>query len=412
MKVAFVTLGCKLNYAETSRIERDFVQNGHEVVPHTKKADLYVVNTCSVTEHSNKKCRNIINRLHRLNPDARIAVTGCYAQLKGEEILAMEGVCTVVGIQDKGRLLELATSAGEPAFHYRHWSEVDSFVPAYSSGERTRAFLKVQDGCDYHCAYCTVPLARGGSRNAPVSVLVEQTREIAEQGILEVVVTGVNTGDFGKSTGETFLDLLKALTAVPGIERWRISSIEPNLLTPEIIDWIATGTKKVMPHFHIPLQSGCDTVLKRMRRRYTTAAFADKIALVRERLGDVFFGIDVIVGFPGESEALFQETLAFLEKIRPAFIHIFPYSIRPDTPAAEFPDQVSPAEKDRRVKVLESLCERLHTEYIERHKGCKASVLFESRDKGGIMYGYTENYIRIERPYNESKIGRICEETI
>lgn len=414
-KVAFCTLGCKLNFSETSTLARQFAAEGFEEVRPGPDVDILVVNTCSVTEHADKKCRNLIRRLHKLAPGARIAVTGCYAQLKPQEILAIEGVDLVVGAGRKGELVRLALEGGGKRGFSCEIDAVETIFPAYSSGERTRSFLKVQDGCDYHCAYCTVPLARGRSRNLPVADLVAQAREIAAQGIVEVVLTGVNTGDFGKTTGESFLSLLQALNEVPGIERYRISSIEPNLLTEEILRWIASGTK-FLPHFHIPIQSGCDRTLKAMHRRYTAQMFEDKIALVRdilerpeERFTRVFFGIDVIVGFPGETDEDFEDTYRLLERVRPAFLHIFPYSRRAGTPAAERPDQVQESVKTARVQRLEALSDRLHAEFTAANAGRPAKVLFESTMKGGKMFGYTENYLRVERPYDKGLIGKIVD---
>ncbi len=417
-KVAFCTLGCKLNFSETSTLARQFAAEGFEEVRPGPDVDILVVNTCSVTEHADKKCRNLIRRFHKLAPDARIVVTGCYAQLKPQEILDIEGVDLVVGADRKGELVRLALEGGGKRGYSCEIDAVETIFPAYSSGERTRSFLKVQDGCDYHCAYCTVPLARGRSRNLPVADLVAQAREIAAQGIVEVVLTGVNTGDFGKTTGESFLSLLQALNEVPGIERYRISSIEPNLLTEEILRWIASGTK-FLPHFHIPIQSGCDRTLKAMHRRYTAQMFEDKIALVRdilerpeERFTRVFFGIDVIVGFPGETDEDFEDTYRLLERVRPAFLHIFPYSRRAGTPAAERPDQVQESVKTARVQRLEALSDRLHAEFTAANAGRPAKVLFESTMKGGKMFGYTENYLRVERPYDKGLIGKIVEITI
>ena len=415
-KAAFITLGCKLNFAETSTFARAFSAAGYEEVRPGADVDIVVINTCSVTEHADKKCRNLIRRLHKTAPDATIAVTGCYAQLKPEEILAIEGVDLVVGAESKNDLVRLTLAADRGKHGYScQIEDVASFFPAYSSGERTRSFLKVQDGCDYHCSYCTVPLARGHSRNIPIAELVAQAREIAAKGILEVVLTGVNTGDFGKTSGERFLALLQALEAVPGIERYRISSIEPNLLTEEILRWIATGTK-FLPHFHIPIQSGCDRTLKAMHRRYTARQFEEKIALIRdilekpeERYTRVFFGIDVIVGFPGETEADFEETYRLLERVRPAFLHIFPYSRRAGTPAAERPDQVQESVKTARVQRLEALSDRLHADFTAANAGRRAKVLFESTMKGGKMFGYTDNYLRVERPYDKNLIGKIVE---
>lgn len=405
--VAFVTLGCKLNYAETSTMARLFEERGYAHVEATDAADIYIINTCSVTEHADKKCRNIIRRLHKVNPAARIVVTGCYAQLKPEEIAALDGVYAVLGAKDKGLTVEVAIG-GPGGIYNTPRADAKGFVKAYSSGERTRSFLKVQDGCDYFCTYCTVPLARGASRNVSIAELTAQAREIAASGIKEVVLTGVNTGDFGRSTGEAFLDLLKALDEVEGIERYRISSIEPNLLTDEIVDWIASGTK-FLPHFHIPLQSGCDKTLAAMHRRYDTRFFAEKIAYIRSRMDNVFFGIDVIAGFPGETDEDFMETYRFLERIAPAFIHIFPYSRRAGTAAASMKPQVQECVKTKRVQMLEGLCERLHTEFCKANEGRTEQVLFESTDKGGMMVGYTRNYIKVERPYDSSKIGQIVE---
>ena len=405
--VAFVTLGCKLNYAETSTMVRSFEKRGYRHVEATSPADIYVINTCSVTEHADKKCRNIIRRLHKVNPAARIVVTGCYAQLKPQEIAALEGVYAVLGAKDKARTVAVAID-GPGGIYAAPRNDAKGFMGAYSSGERTRSFLKVQDGCDYFCTYCTVPLARGASRNISIAQLTTQARDIAASGIKEVVLTGVNTGDFGRSTGESFLDLLKALNEVEGIERYRISSIEPNLLTGEIVDWIASGTK-FLPHFHIPLQSGCDKTLAAMHRRYDTQFFADKIAYIRSRMDNVFFGIDVIVGFPGETEEDFLETYHFLERIAPAFIHIFPYSRRAGTVAAAMKPQVQECVKTKRVQMLEELCERLHSEFCKANEGRTEQVLFESTDKGGKMFGYTRNYIKVERPYDSALIGQIAD---
>ena len=411
-RIAFITLGCKLNYAETSTYERALLKEGFEAVSWTKGADVFLVNTCTVTEHSDKKSRNIIRKLHRQNPDSLIFVTGCYAQLKKAEIEAIEGVTAVFGATEKSQIVPsiLAKVRGQ-----EYCPEgAGRFFPAYSSGERTRSFLKVQDGCDYKCHYCTVPYARGESRNIPIAEIIPQAEAIAAEGIKEIVLTGVNTGDFGRSTGETFFDLIRELDKVEGIERYRISSIEPNLLTEEMIDWITSGTK-FLPHYHIPLQSGCDTILREMGRRYDTAAFAHKIQYIRERTEvpggpKVFFGIDVIVGFPGETDELFMETYTFLrDVVRPAFIHIFPYSRRAGTPAAERKDQVQDCKKTLRVQMLEELSAQLHAEFLESNKGVAEQVLFESTDRKGMMEGYTGNYIRLSRPFDPALIGKIVD---
>ena len=413
MKIAFITLGCKLNYAETSTYERGFIAGGFETVPPDGRADVYLVNTCCVTTHSENKCRNIIRRCHRHNPDASIVVTGCYAEMKRDELAAIDGVKLVFGADEKARVVPdtISMLAGDGR---RQPAKDTATFAAYSSGERTRSFLKVQDGCNNRCAYCTVPFARGASRNIPICDAVMQARKIAAGGIREIVITGVNTGDFGRSTGESFLDLLKALNGVDGIERYRISSIEPNLVTPEIIEWIASGTK-FMPHFHIPLQSGSDIILKAVGRRYDTALFASRIDAIRTAMekpgrSKVFFGIDVITGLPGETESLFAETYEFLEKrIRPAYIHVFPYSPRPGTRAAAFPDQVQDSIKTERAARLEELCHRLHEDFIEDNRGLPEKVLWESKEKKGMMSGYTGNYIRIERPYDKGLVGKISE---
>lgn len=425
MKIAFITLGCKLNFAETATYERGFRETGLEVVPWREKADIYLINTCTVTETSNKKSRGEIRKVHRINPDARIIVAGCYAQMRPDEVRAIEGVSRVFMANEKQLVVpetlqichasERVTVPGGTPFGRSLEGSIlpDSIFGAYSTSERTRAFLKVQDGCDNFCRYCTVPYARGRSRSVKICEAVKAAEAIAAEGVKEVVITGVNTGDFGKNTGESFLDLLKALNEVEGIERWRISSIEPNLITEEIIDWIASGTK-FQPHFHIPLQQGTDILLAAMGRKYTTDFFADRIAYIRSRMEGpgkpkVFFGIDVMAGLPGETEELFAQELAFLEKLRPAFIHVFPYSKRPGTPAATMPGQVPEQVKAERVARLEALCEKLHSEFVEANRGIREKVLFESKEKDGSMGGYTGNYIRITRPYNEALVGRLTE---
>ena len=462
MRIAFLTLGCKLNYAETSTYERGFVANGLEVVPWEEQADVYLINTCSVTERAEKKCRNVIRKMHRTSPGARIIVTGCYAELRRNDLQAIEGVALVFGAKEKSRvvpetmqLLLNSTDGGYDSTgtvaargHVNGWTaeggtgrsakregsggvisadgtnikEISKeTMAAFSSEERTRSFLKVQDGCNNFCAYCTVPYARGNSRNIPISEVLEQARRIAGAGIKEIVITGVNTGDFGRTTGESFLDLLKRLNDVEGIERYRISSIEPNLITEDIVDWIASGTK-FQPHFHIPLQSGSDTILKRVGRRYTTEFFADRIDYIRSRMDPkagqddrpfVFFGIDVIAGLPGETEELFEETYSFLkDRVRPAFIHVFPYSRRPGTVAAGWKDQVKDVVKTERVARLEALCGGLHTAFVERNRGRRSQVLWESDEKDGMMGGYTGNYIRVERPYDPVLVNMVEDITI
>ena len=428
MKVALTTLGCKLNYAETSTYERGFVVHGWEVVPWKEKADVYLVNTCAVTETAEKKSRNLIRRAHKTAPDAVIIVTGCYAELKKEKLYDIEGVSRVFGASEKTRVVSETLSmlssrtdsfASLGMTNDCHPEEVEDrrrdlveTLPAYSTGERTRSFLKVQDGCNNFCAYCTVPYARGRSRNIAICEVVKQARQIAADGVREIVLTGVNTGDFGRTTGESFLDLLKALNEVEGIRRYRISSIEPNLITEEIVDWIASGTK-FQRHFHIPLQVGSDVLLKKVGRRYDTALFASRIDYIRKAMehpGEpkVFFGIDVIVGLPGETEELFLETYNFLkDRIRPAFIHVFPYSRRPGTRAAVMPDQVQDSVKTERVARLEALCAHLHDAFVAENKGLPENVLWESSVRDGLMAGYTGNYIRVEKPYDPALVNQI-----
>ena len=417
-RIAYHTLGCKLNFAETSTYRRGLEAAGCTTVPWSAEADVYVLNSCAVTTVAEKKSRGLVRNVHRRCPDARIVVTGCYAALRPDEIRAIDGVALVLTDSEKTKLVERVTEmllqAGvsevpkTPASDRRPEAADKTMLPAFSAGDRTRSFLKVQDGCDNFCAYCTVPYARGRSRNLPLCEIVRQAKAIAAQGVKEIVLTGVNTGDFGRSTGESFLDLLKALNEVEGIARYRISSIEPNLLTEEIIDWIASGTK-FLPHFHIPLQSGSDWVLKNVGRRYDTALFASRIDRIREKMGDkVFFGIDVIAGLPGETEERFEEGYRFLaERIRPAYLHIFPYSPRPGTRAAKMPDQVRDGIKTERVARLEALCEDLHNEFVASCKDMHETVLWEAAEKDGKMEGYTGNYIRLERTYDPALAGQL-----
>lgn len=403
---------------------RAFVHAGFACVSPTQKADVYVVNTCSVTHHSDKKCGQAIRKLTKINPFAFIAVTGCYAQLQPREVAAIPGVQLVVGAQYKNQLVERVLAAlAHPsapgvlppkAVLASPCEDINSFFSAYSAGEgdegRTRSFLKVQDGCDYRCAYCTVPLARGASRNIPIAQLVTQAHEIARSGVREIVLTGVNTGHFGKTTGETFFDLLKALATVPGIDRYRISSIEPNLLTPPIIAWLAEQPT-FMPHFHIPLQSGCDTVLQRMQRRYNTDLFASRIACIRTHMPFAFIGIDVIAGFVGETEAEFDTTYTFLQRLAPSFLHVFPYSVRANTVAASWPvtQRVNPAVITDRAHRLGLLSDQLHSNFVASNAQRQEQVLFEGRCKDGMMHGYTRNYIRVERPFDASLINEIVD---
>jgi len=408
-RVAFYTLGCKLNFSESSTIARQFADMGYERVSPDSEADVYVINTCSVTEHADKKCRQAIRKFTTKSPNAMVAVVGCYAQLKPEEIAQIDGVDFVLGAADKFNLPHLIGNDAKKTNVKVYSCDIDTvsdFFPAYSTGDRTRSFLKVQDGCDYHCSYCTIPLARGKSRNMPISQIVEQAKAIASQNVKEIILTGVNTGDFGKSTGETFLELIQQLDRVEGIERFRISSIEPNLITPEMVDFVAQSAK-FLPHFHIPLQSGSNRILALMRRRYRRELFAERIELIRSRMPDTFFGVDVIVGFPGETDDDFSDAYRFIEQVRPSSLHIFPYSERPNTPAAEFDGKVNPSVVRQRVSLLTDLSDKLHNDFYLKHIGQTRPVLVESSRKGDYMFGFADNYIKVGIPFNQNLAGKV-----
>ena len=409
-RVSFHTLGCKLNFSESSTLAREFERGGYKRVEPSEPTDVAVINSCSVTEHADKKCRNIIRKIHRRNPNAIIAVTGCYAQLKPEAIAAIEGVDIVLSNNDKGdlykRVVELK-ERGKAEVYSCSVENLTRFFAAYYSGDRTRSFLKVQDGCDYKCAYCTIHYARGSSRNIPIADIVAEAKEIAAAGQKEIVITGINTGDFGRTTGERFIDLLRELDGVDGIERYRISSIEPNLITDEIIEFCAQSPKFV-PHFHIPLQSGSTRILGLMRRRYTAERYRERIAKIRELMPDSFLGVDVIVGFPGEGEEEFMETYRLLEEVGASFLHIFPFSERPGTPAVDMPNKVQARISTERVSRLEELSAKLNRAFTERFIGTEREVLFESTNHDGLMYGYTDNYLRVSIPYNEAAVNNIC----
>ncbi|MDX9846073.1 MAG: tRNA (N(6)-L-threonylcarbamoyladenosine(37)-C(2))-methylthiotransferase MtaB [Tenuifilaceae bacterium] len=408
-RVAFFTLGCKLNFSETSTIARQFDEMGFERVSPSSPADVYVINTCSVTEHADKKCRQAIKKFVKQSPNAFVAVVGCYAQLKPEEIAQMDGVDLVMGASQKGNLPQYIGDITKNKQARVYSCDVDALndiFPAYSSGDRTRSFLKVQDGCDYHCTYCTIPLARGKSRNLPIEKVIDQAIQIASEGIKEVILTGVNTGDFGRSTGEKFIDLLHALENVEGIERYRISSIEPNLITDDIVAFVATSSK-FLPHFHIPLQSGSDNVLKLMKRRYNTSLFADKIVRIKQAIPNAFIGVDVIVGFPGETDEDFTITYQLLEGLKPSFLHVFPYSERPNTPAASYQSKVNPKIISTRAANLQALSHDLHLDFYRHNFGRIDEVLFESTRKDGMINGFTRNYIKVESQYSKNLAGHI-----
>lgn len=403
-KAVYYTLGCKLNFSETSSIGKMLKDVGVRTVRKGEKADICVINTCSVTEIADKKCRQAIHRLTKQHPGAFVVVTGCYAQLKPEQVSNIEGVDLVLGAEQKGELINYLGSLEK----HEHGEaittatkDIRSFAPSCSRGDRTRYFLKVQDGCDYFCSYCTIPFARGRSRNGKIGDLVAQARQAAAEGGKEIVLTGVNIGDFGKTTGETFFDLVKALDQVEGIERFRISSIEPNLLTDEIIEYVA-HSRAFMPHFHIPLQSGCDEVLKLMRRRYDTALFASKIRKIKELMPDAFIGVDVIVGTRGETPEYFEKAYEFIRGLDVTQLHVFSYSERPGTQALKI-DYVVPAEeKHQRSQRLLALSDEKTKAFYARHIGQEAKVLMEKSKAGMPMHGFTENYIRVELEHDDS----------
>jgi threonylcarbamoyladenosine tRNA methylthiotransferase MtaB len=400
-RVAQHTLGCKLNFSESSDMCRRLESVGFERVDFDSQADVYIINTCSVTEEANKKCRSIIKRCIRRNADAFIIVTGCYAQLRPDEVAKIEHVDLILGSNEKSDLLDYVGDFSKrttPIVVVGDIVKDKRFAGAYSVGDRTRSFLKIQDGCDYFCTYCTIPFARGVSRSDTVENTVKQAQEAASRGAKEIILTGVNIGDFGRRNGESFLQLVEALEAVEGIERYRISSIEPNLLTDEIIRHVA-ASHKFMPHFHVPLQSGSDAVLKFMHRRYTADFFRRKIADIKSVIPHAFIGIDVIVGTNGETEELFDETYRLLSQIDFSQLHVFTYSERPGTQALKITPVVPLKERQRRNAVLHELSEERHAAFVAKHVGTVANVLFESDVKDGLMSGFTENYIKVEVPY-------------
>lgn len=403
-RVAFYTLGCKLNFSETSTIGRSFKEMGFETVKHTEVADIYVINTCSVTDHADKKCRHAIKKAIKTNPNAFIAVVGCYAQLKPDEIIAIPGVDLVLGANDKFNIHKYIDHLEKKATGELHSCELASikdFHSSYSMGDRTRCFLKVQDGCDYFCTYCTIPYARGRSRNMSIKKTVEQAEKVAREGAKEIILTGVNIGDFGKSTNENLLGLVKELDKVKGISRYRISSIEPNLLSNEIIEFVAQS-EKFVNHFHLPLQAGSNKVLELMKRRYNRELFAQRIAKIKSLLPDAFIGVDVIAGSRGESEQDFEEAYAFIKSLPISQLHVFPYSERQGTKALEIKEVVPVPERKRRAKMLQLLSEEKLRTFYQENLGKTEEVLFESYNDHGKMYGFTRNYIKVEIPYNEN----------
>ena len=395
-RIAFHTMGCKLNFSETSTISRDFIQHGFEKVNYRDEADIYVLNTCSVTENADKEARKLIRQAKRRNPDSSVAVIGCYAQLKTNDIAGIEGVDIVLGTDEKFNLLDhldtIDLNGGTQVFQ-SDINHVHTFTPSYSSGERTRSFLKVQDGCDYTCSFCTIPLARGESRSETIANTMKVAREVASTGAREIVLTGVNIGDFGKRTGESFFDLIRQLDTLESIDRFRISSIEPNLLTNEIIEFCAASAK-FMPHFHVPLQSGSDKILGAMRRRYNRKLYSDRIAKIKLLIPDACIGVDVIVGFPGETDEDFLKTYNFLNKLDISYLHVFTYSERPNTDAIKIADVVPKEIRAERSKMLHILSEKKRRFFHEPFIGQTRPVLFENM-KNGKLIGHTDNYIQV-----------------
>mgnify|MGYP001077464179 FL=1 len=411
LKAAFHTLGCKLNFSETSAIGKVLSERGVTRAARGDSPDIIVVNTCSVTETADKKGRQLIRRLAARYPEATMVVTGCYAQLKPEEVAALEGVDIVLGSNEKLKAAEYIDKwldSRSKQVDVTPFREIDGFIPSCERGDRTRYFLKVQDGCDYFCTYCTIPFARGKSRSGTISQLTEMARAAADEGGKEIVITGVNIGDFGKNTGETFFDLIKSLDKVEGIERYRISSIEPNLLTEEIIRWVARESRAFMPHFHIPLQAGSDLVLKKMNRHYDTSLFESRITMIKDMIPDAFIGVDVIAGARGETREEWEKGIAFIESLPITRLHVFPYSERPGTAALLLGDSVPPSERHRRVNTLTAISDRKFEAFYNEHIGSEAEVLWEHPVRGGEeMHGFTRNYIRVTAPCRPELINTL-----
>jgi MiaB-like protein len=412
---AYHTLGCKLNFAETSTIARQLKGAGYQKVEFDEKADVYVINTCSVTDNADKECKFHIKRAMKANPEGLVVVIGCYAQLKPDEIANIEGVDLVLGAKEKFNVLsylEDLSKSDKGIVHSCEVGEANTFIGSYSAGDRTRAFLKVQDGCDYKCTYCTIPMARGVSRSDTIENIIKNAQEISERGIKEIVLTGVNIGDYGKGEfgnkrhEHTFLDLIIELDKVKGIERIRISSIEPNLLKDEAIELVA-NSRSFVPHFHIPLQSGSDDILKKMKRRYLTKLYTDRINKIRETIPHCAIGVDVIVGFPGETEEYFLDTYRFLNQLPISYLHVFTYSERSNTEASDMEGSVPVSERKRRNKMLRILSEKKKREFYESQLGKKLPVLWEDEEKNGLMFGFTENYVRVQKPYDKNSSNTI-----
>ncbi|MBL7846656.1 MAG: tRNA (N(6)-L-threonylcarbamoyladenosine(37)-C(2))-methylthiotransferase MtaB [Cyclobacteriaceae bacterium] len=411
-KVAFYTLGCKLNYSETSTISRKFEEKGYQKVDFTDTPDIFIINTCSVTENADKKCHKLVRDARAISPNAYVAIIGCYAQLKPKEIASIPGVDAVLGAQEKFRLIELLDGfvrPPQPVVYSCDIDHVNTFHTSFSMQDRTRTFLKVQDGCDYSCSFCTIPLARGASRSDTVVNIVRAAHEIATTGVKEIVLTGVNTGDFGIQQGERkerFIDLVRALDEVEGIERFRISSIEPNLLTNEVIEFVA-GSKRFAPHFHVPLQSGSNRMLKLMRRRYLRELYAERVAKIKAEMPHACIGVDVIVGFPGETNEDFLETYDFLNELEISYLHVFTYSERENTLAIAMPDPVPMNVRHQRSKMLHILSDKKRRVFYEANLGSTRRVLFEDDIEDGFIHGFTENYVRVAIPVEQDLVNEI-----
>jgi len=415
-KVAFYTLGCKLNFSETSTIARSFKDEGFNRVDFKESADIYVINTCSVTENADKRFKSIVKQAQKSNPEAFVAAIGCYAQLKPEELADIHGVDLVLGATEKFKITDYLNDLTKNDFGEVHSCEIedaDFYVGSYSIGDRTRAFLKVQDGCDYKCTYCTIPLARGISRSDTMDNVLKNAKEISEQGIKEIVLTGVNIGDYGKGEfgnkkhEHTFLDLVKELDKVKGIERLRISSIEPNLLKNETIE-LVSNSRAFVPHFHIPLQSGSNEILKKMKRRYMKELYVDRVAKIKEVMPHACIGVDVIVGFPGETDDIFLETYNFLNALDISYLHVFQYSERDNTEAAKMPNVVSKAKRAKRSKMLRGLSAKKRRAFYENQLDTSRIVLFESENKEGYIHGFTENYVKVKAPWNPELVNTLA----
>ena len=413
--VALSTLGCKLNFSETSSISNNLEKNNFKVVPFNQYADAYIINTCSVTENSDNKFKVFVNKALKINPNAFVAAIGCYAQLKPKELLSVKGVDLVLGASEKFNIVNYLKNIDQDFSKLDHScniNDVESFTETYSINSRTRAFLKVQDGCDYKCSFCTIPLARGKSRSNSIENVVKNVKEIISNGIKEIVLTGINLGDFGKQksgnpkTKENFLKLIKTLDKIDGVERFRVSSIEPNLLTDEIISFISNSNRFV-PHFHIPLQSGSDEILKKMRRRYKTDLYRSRVDLIRKLMPNASIGVDVIVGFPGETDEMFLETYDFINKLDISYLHVFSYSERENTKAIELDGVVPKKTRNKRSKLLRLLSASKKISFYKKNIGTDYNVLFESENKNGLIEGYTENYIRVRKNWNKNLVGRI-----